>query len=196
MLCKYFLASFLLLFLFGRTNGQSLTVESYTNQLLFNIFLNQPDTSIRPFLRLYAPSLLERKTIPQGSAVPGLPASTEIHSFVFTKHPYFKSTFNNGKLELYCQRFNDARGLQVYDIKLWLEFDSQQDGEIAYSKLIETFMPISKAKNLSSYSGAMKAEFSDNKESKGLSKIQFRLTADNLDKKMYKILFELGNDLK
>jgi hypothetical protein len=193
---KYFLAAFLLLALFGRTNGQSLTVESYTNQLLFNIFLNQPDTSIRPFLRLYAPSLLEKKAIPEGPAASGPPSSTEIHSFVFSKHPYFKSSFSTGKLELYCQRFNDARGLQVYDIKLWFEFDNQQDGEIAYSKLIETFMPISKARNLSSYSGAMKAEFSDTKESRGLSKIQFRLTADNLDRKMFKILFELGNDLK
>jgi hypothetical protein len=193
---KFFLAVFILLVLFGRANGQSLTVESYTNQLLFNIFINQPDTSIRPFLRLYAPSLLEKKAIPEGISSSGNMGSNEIHSFVFTKHPFLKSTFNSGKLELYCQRFNDARGLQVYDIKLWFEFDTQQDGEIAYSKLIETFMPISKARNLSSSSGSMKAEFSDSKESKGLSKIQFRLTADNLDKRMFKILFELGNDLK
>jgi hypothetical protein len=196
MLRKYLLASFFLLILLGRSNGQSLTVESYTNQLLFTIFQNQPDTAIRPFLRLYAPALLEKKAIPEGPAAAGSSSSIEIHSFIFTKHPYFKSTFSSGKLELYCQRFNDARGLQVYDIKLWFEFDTQQDGEIAYSKLIETFMPISKARNLSSSSGSMKAEFSDSKESKGLSKIQFRLTADNLDKKMFKILFELGNDLK
>src|SRR4051812_11035291 len=149
MFRKYFLASFLLLVLFGRSNGQPLTVESYTNQLLFNIFQNQPDTAIRPFLRLYAPALLERKAI-TGPATSGSPGSTEIHSFVFTTHPYFKSTFSTGKLELYCQRFNDTRGLQVYDIKLWFGFDTQQDGEIAYSKLIETFMPISKARNLSS----------------------------------------------
>src|SRR6187549_2664970 len=112
---KCFLAVFILFALFGRTNSQSLTVESYTNQLLFNIFINQPDTSIRPFLRLYAPSLLEKKTIPEGASS-GTPGSNEIHSFVFTKHPFFKSTFNSGKLELYCQRFNDARALQVYDI--------------------------------------------------------------------------------
>lgn len=196
MLRKYFLACFLLLLLSGRSNGQSLSVESYTNQLFFTIFQNQPDTAIRPFLRLYAPALLEKKVIPEGSTAAGSSSATEIHSFVFTKHPYFKSTFSSGKLELYCQRFSDARGLQVYDIKLWFDFDTQQDGEIAYSKLIETFIPISKARNLSSYSGAMKAEFSESKESKGLNKIQFRLTVDNLDKKLYKILFELGNDIK
>jgi hypothetical protein len=196
MLRKCFIAGFLLFVLFSRTNGQSPTVESYTNQLLFNIFMDQPDTAIRPFLRLYAPSLLEKKTVPEGNTSSGSQSSNEIHSFLFTKHPFFKSTFSTGKLELHCQHFTDARGLQVYDIKLWFEFDTQQDGEIAYSKLIETFMPISKARNLSSASGAMKAEFSENKDSKGLSKIQFRLTADNLDKRMFKILFELGNDLK
>ena len=194
MFRKCFLAGFLLCALFNTMNGQSLSVDTYANQLFFNIFKDQPDTSIRPFLRLYTPSLLEKKTAPpDGSSSAGNKNAFEIHSFVFNKHPFFSASFTSGKLELYCQR-SDAKGTNVYDVKLWFEFDTQEEAEIAYNKLIETFIPISTNKRFGATNGAMKAEFSDTK-TKGLNKIQLRLTADNLDHHRFKILFETGNDL-
>ncbi len=194
MFRKCFLAGFLLCALFNTMNGQSLTVDTYANQLFFNIFKDQPDTSIRPFLRLYAPSLLEKKTTPpDGSPSAGNKNAFEIHSFIFNKHPFLNASFTSGKLELYCQR-NEGKGTNVYDVKLWFEFDTQEEAEIAYNKLIETFIPISTNKRFSVTNGAQKAEFSDTK-TKGLNKIQLRFTADNLDRHRFKILFETENDL-
>jgi hypothetical protein len=190
MFRKKFLFICLLGVLLTKANGQTLTVDSY-------IFKEQPDTAIRSFLRLYTPSLSEKQGNPADAAT-GKSISLytfEIHSFIFTKHPFFASTFTNGKLELYCQRHQQLKDTQVYDVKLWLEFDTQQDAEIAFSKMVETFIPISTSKRFSSASGYQKAEFSDNRPTKGFNKVQFRLTADNLDKHRFKILFETENDL-
>lgn len=184
--------------LFTGLYAQTSTVNGYTHQLLFNIYTNQPDNAISGFLRAYAPSLYDKKSIPAASstATETVSSNVEIHSFVFSKHPYFATPFTSGKLELYCQHFSDAKGLQVFDVKLWLEFDNQLEAEMAFSKLVDVFLPISTNKRFSSTNGAQKAEFSDSKgDNKGFNKIQFRLTADNLDRRRFKILFETANDL-
>ncbi|MEO7530082.1 MAG: hypothetical protein ABIS69_01685, partial [Sediminibacterium sp.] len=186
------LVGFLFVILLNTTNGQSFTVDTYSNQLLFNIFKDQPDSTVRSFLRLYAPSLLDKKMIQDpGSSTGNKNQYTyEVHSFIFTSHPYFKSSFSNGKLELYCRRSHDEKSVQVYDVKLWFEFDTQQEAEMAQTRLIETFTPISTNQHFSSANGFMRAEFSDKKVTTGFNKIQFRLTADNLDRTRFKILFE------
>lgn len=177
--------------------GQANTVNGHTHQLLFNIYTNQPDNAINGFLRSYAPSLYDKKTMPVsgGGSAETVSSIIETHGFVFSKHPYFTTPFTSGKLELYCQHFSDAKGIQVFDVKLWFEFDNQLEAEMAFSKLVDVFLPISTNKRFSSTNGAQKAEFSDNKGEKGFNKIQFRLTADNLDRRRFKILFETTNDL-
>lgn len=184
---------------FCAAKTQQLTLDGYTHQLLFNMFRDKPDTAISDFLRSYTPSLFEKKKTLQTGIVTGSASGSrdqyEIHSFIFNRHPYFKSSFSIGKLELYCRHFPDERGVQVYAVKLWFEFDTQQEAEMAYSKMVEMLMPVSTAKNFSSVNGYMKAAFTDNKEEKGFTHVQFRLTADNLDKHRFKILFETENDL-
>lgn len=198
MFRKCVLLGSLIFLLFSTTKGQSITVDSYTNQLLFNIFKEQPDTAIRNFLRQYAPSLYPNKktaTNAEPTTVNNQHSFTpEIHSFIFSNHPFFNASFASGKLELYCQHFNDVLGIQVYDVKLWFEFDMQQEAEIAYSKLIETFIPISSNKKYDSMNGFMRGQFTDANNAKGFNKIQFRLTADNLTHR-FKILFETQNEL-
>lgn len=196
-----FLLSFLILGNhFTQANGQQLTIETYTHQLLFNIFKESPDTSIKTFLQLYTPSLFQKKlSTPENGSSNGSNEQKEykfeIHSFMFTKHPFVSATFTSGKLELMCQRYNEPKGVQVYDVKLWFEFDTQPEAEMAFSKLIETFIPISTVKRFSSSNGSQKAEFIDTRITKGFNKVQFRLTADNLDRHRFKILFETINDL-
>lgn len=172
--------------------AQALTVETYSQELFFNIFRDQPDTSIRPFLRLYTPSLLAKnENLPAPAGKPSL----EVHSYIFTKHPFFNASFTNGRLELFCQRYPEPRGVQVFDVKLWFEFDTQEEAETAYSKLIQTFSPIATQQKKFSVSGAIVAQFTDTKGTKGFNKVQIRLTADNLDRRHFKILFENNNDL-
>ncbi|MES2004166.1 MAG: hypothetical protein V4450_06560 [Bacteroidota bacterium] len=186
----------LLVMLAVTTKAQPVPLDTYTHQLLFNIFKEAPDPSVMDFLKLYAPSLYNKKAnLQPGSAIGQNNHAYEIHSFVFYKHPYFGPSFTFGKLELDCQRFPEPKGLQVYDAKLWFEFDTQQEAEIAYSKLMETFIPISTNKKFSSTNGYQKGEFTDTKGEKGFNKVQIRLMADNLDHSRFKILLELGNNL-
>lgn len=192
---------FFAVILTGYSYGQSLSFEKYTHQLLFNIFTEQPDVSIQDFLKLYFPVLLDKKK-KEGVWTGGTPKNfpekgyEEIHSFIFAKHPFFKPTFSSGKIEFFCVRYADPNMIpQITNVKLWFEFDTQPEAEIAFSNLVETFIPISVNKKFSSVSGAQKAEFSDIKESKGFGKIRVRLTADNLDRRTFKILLETDNDL-
>jgi|GEM_PF-992472 len=199
MVRKYLLVCFCFLLICGRTNSQSSAIDKYSNQLLFNAFKEQPDPSITDFLKLYIPSLYEKKgkeglLLAKGQ-VTGQDNHEEVHSFIFTKHPFLKASFTQGKLEFYCVRKNDIKDTQVTNAKLWLEFDTQPEAEMAFSNLVETFIPISTTKKFSSTNGAQKAEFTDNKETKGYGRVRLRLTADNLDRHTYKILFETENDL-
>lgn len=199
MFRKCFLAGLLFVTLLPCANSQSLTFDTYANQLLFNIFKDQPDTAIRLFLRSYVPSLLDKKVTPSDMGSSGGSKnqySFEIHSFLFTSHPFFNYTFTNGKIEFYCRRSLDGKIIQVYDVKFWLEFNELPDAEVAYSKLVETFSSLSNKQNLTSGNGYRKAEFSDTRTPKGgFGKIQFRITADNLDRRRFKILFETDNEL-
>ncbi len=179
----------------GRVSAQNAAVDNYTQQLFFNVFREKPDTAISSFLRYYVPSLYNKKQQPN-SGSGGTNYQYEIHTFLFQKHPYFKMNFSVGKLEFHCQRFPDERGVQVYNVKLWFEFDTQMEAEMAYNKLIEMMLPVSTAKNFSSANGYMKAEFTDSRGQKGFNQIQFRLMADNLDKGKFKILFENENGLQ
>lgn len=194
MFRKCLLAGFLMAFLYTNTNAQSLTVDSYANQLFFNIYKDQPDAAIRDFLKLYVPSLLDKKTTAAPAGARNQ-YSMEVHSFVFTQHPYFKTNFTNGKLEFECRRYDDARGIQVTDVRLWMGFDSQEDAETAFSKLIATFQPLSTKEKIKPDNGALKAQFSDTKATSGFSKVTIRLTPDNMDRSKFRMLFELGNEL-
>lgn len=177
------------------TNAQQVSLDTYARQLYFNIFSSHPDTAISDFIRSYAPSLLNsNNTIAPGNTT-GEDIRYEIHSFLFTKHPYFKPTFTNGKLELYCMHNSRVKSTQVYDVKLWFEFDTQPEAEMAFSKLAETLIPISTQKQFSSANGYQKGAFTDSKGEKGFNRLQIRLTADNLDRRRLKILIELQNDL-
>lgn len=178
-------------------HAQTNSINEYTQQLFFHIYTSQPDTSITAFLRDHIPSLYNKKAFMPGNTNTGTNTDNriEIHTFVFNKHPYFAAGFVNGKLEFYCRHFADARGDQVFDAKLWFEFENQLEAEMAFSKLVERFLPISQGKRFSSTNGAQRAEFSDNRQGQGFNKIQFRLTADNLDRHRFKILFETGNEL-
>ncbi|MDE3251477.1 MAG: hypothetical protein KGO92_01645 [Bacteroidota bacterium] len=194
---KRILVLFGLFVCIGTVNAQQTNFDTYTNQLFFNIFKPRPDTAIAEFLRRYTPSLYFKHQTGNttGDALGKKDFSLEIHSFLFTHHPFFQASFTNGKIEFYCQRYPDPIGTKVYDVKLWFTFDTQQEADMAFSKLVETYIPISTKKKISSLSGYQQAEFSEESSQNLFSKIKFRYTSDNLDQHRYKILFETTNDL-
>lgn len=194
---KYITALALTFVLHTAMHAQTKSINAYAQQLFLNVYTSQPDTSIAPFLRDHIPSLYDKNRLTTGntSTDKNTGSRIEIHTFVFDKHPYFVTGFVNGKLEFYCRHFSDSRGEQVFDVKLWFEFENQLEAEMAFSKLVERFLPISQGKRFSSTNGAQRAEFSGTEQEPGFNKVQFRLTADNLDRHRFKILFETGNEL-
>jgi hypothetical protein len=190
---KCFLAPLLFVLLYNDASAQSLTVDSYANQLLFNVFKEKPDPVIQDFLKAYIPSMLDKKTVAQGSGDNKF--TLESHGFVFLEHPHFKPAFRNGKLEFDCRRYSDTRGVQVDDVRLWFYFDTQQEGETAFAQMVDILKPISLKNYIHSANGAMIGEFTDTKNTKGFSKVQAYLMTDEIDKTKFRILFALGNTL-
>lgn len=192
LLCLFFSIGYV------RLNSQTLTLDKYANQLFFKIF-KEPDPAISDFINQYIPSLNYQKN--KEGVAPSIPLLSEqnkfgeIHTFVFTKHPFLKISFTMGKLEFFCQRNTDMKDGKLTNLKFWLEFDTQQEAEMAFSNMIETCIPISTQKKFSSAIGSQKAEFSDAKETNGFGKIRIRLTTDNLGRHAFKVLVETGNDL-
>jgi hypothetical protein len=193
MFRKCFLASLLFVLLCNDTSAQTLTVDSYANQMLLNVFKDQPDPVIQDFLKRYIPSMLDKKTVAQGSGDNKF--KLESHGFVFLEHPHFKSAFRNGKLEFDCRRYNDTRGVQVDDVRLWFYFDTQLEGETAFVQIVDTLKPISPKNFVHTANGAMIGEFTDTKNTKGFTKVQVYLMTDDIDKTKFRILFALGNSM-
>jgi hypothetical protein len=193
MFRKCFLASLLFVLLCNDTSAQTLTVDSYANQMLLNVFKDQPDPVIQDFLKRYIPSMLDKKTVAQGSGDNKF--KLESHGFVFLEHPHFKSAFRNGKLEFDCRRYNDTRGVQVDDVRLWFYFDTQLEGETAFVQIVDTLKPISPKNFVHTANGAMIGEFTDTKNTKGFAKVQVYLMTDDIDKTKFRILFALGNSM-
>ena len=104
--------------------------------------------------------------------------------------------FVKGKLDIHCKRYNSQELIQnITNIKLWFEFDDQQEAEIAFSRLVDNFILLSTDKKFGAANGAQKAEFLNSKNTKGFNRVQFRLTIDNVAQHRYKILFETGNTM-
>lgn len=188
------------IFMQGPVKAQPVSINVYAHELLFNILTKKPDTSIADFLKLYIPGLYEKKRT-QGLLNTGASSAIvpheEIHSFLFTRHPYFKEKFTRGRLDIFCTRYDTLNLSQkVGDIQLWFEFDSQEQAEIAFSKFIERFISVSTQKKFSSTTGAQQAEFMNTKEVTALfNRVRFRLTSDFVGQHRYKILFETTNNL-
>jgi len=196
MFRKFSLACFILLLTVTRSTSQGVTIDSYTNQLLFNVLTNQPDTSITSFLKLYIPSLYEKTKTISDKPKDTVHCHEEIHSFVFTKHPFLNVKFAKGKLDICCKRYDSPELIQnIMNIQLWFEFNEQQEAEIVFSRLIDSFIPLSTDKKFSAVNGSQKAEFTNEKITKGFNKVQLRLTIDNVSQYRYKILFETENSL-
>jgi len=196
MFRKLLLACCIFLLTVARLTGQDLTITTYTHQLLFNVLTDEPDTSISGFLKLYIPSLYNKKKATVGPATDTFHYHEEIHSFLFTKHPFLNIKFAKGKLDIYCKRYDGPELIQhITNVQLLFEFDEPQEAEIAFSRLVDNFILLSNDKKFSTVNGAQKAEFTNSRITNGFNRVQFRLAADNIGQHRYKLLFETGDNL-
>ncbi len=195
--CVLLSVLFLSLFMF-RAEGQ--TMDAVTNQLFFQVFSGKPDTSITGFLKLYVPSLAEKKKTPgewiKFQNTDTLHIHDEVHSFLFTSHPYFKEKFAQGRLEISCRRYEGPQLLQnIMAVRLMFEFNIPQDAEMAFTRLVEILSMVSTDKRFSTGNGSQNAAFINTKDKTGFNRVQMKLMSDQTAVYKYKIVFESGNNM-
>jgi hypothetical protein len=193
---KYILSIGIFLMILNKSSGQQLTFDSFTNQLLFDVYSPQPEKSIRSFVKRYIPAINEKITNQNPVTLDTASGFDEMHSFIFKKHPSLSVSIKRGKLDIQCKRFEEKEFFQnILNVTLWLEFDDQMQAEIAFSRLVDNYIILSSEKKFSAQNGSQKAEFMSSNKSGHFTRVQFRLTVDNISEYRYKILFETTNSL-
>jgi hypothetical protein len=199
MFKKAFAVCVLIICLSCPAKSQAVNMDTYVNQLFFNIFKENPDTAVLGFLKLYIPSLYQK----QGRT--GWPVQTsldttrgykEMHSFIFSRHPFLNLKFAQGALEIICRRYDNDKPVQaITKVQLSFEFETPEDAETAFGRLINLFTMTATQQKINTTLTTQRAQFTDAKIVSGFNKVQFRVAADNLGHYRYKILFETGNEL-
>lgn len=188
-----------IILIFSDRSDAQATMDSYTKKLFFNLFTAEPDTSIRGFLKLYVP-VLYNNPMP-GKWTSYAPADTsrtheEMHAFFFKKHPFLTGKFENGHLDISCKRYEGTQIMQnITGIRLWFEFDTIEDAELVFSRLVDMFILVSTNKRINTINGAPRAAFVNTDDKTGFTKVQVVMVADNIGVHKYKVLFEAGNEL-
>ena len=199
MLKKLLVFSALALCISHPARSQAVTMDSYVNQLFFNIFKEKPDTGVLGFLKLYVPSLYEKQGAtgwPPQSSFDTTRGYRDMHAFIFARHPFLNLKFARGSLEIFCSRYDNDKPLQaITKVQLSLEFENSQDAETAFGRLINLFTVTATEQKINTTLNWQRAQFTDTRNPSGFNKVQFRVAADNLGRYRYKILFETGNDL-
>lgn len=171
--------------------SQELRFDRYTNELLFNVLSDKPDSSLSEFLNRCLPNRITRdsaKAYPQNGSKQ---YNEEIHTFLFKKHPYLEMKIAEGGLDLICKNFSGKPPFQqIEKARLWFSFDQQIDAERGFGRLVENYILLSTEKKFSASNGTQNAEFSDTLAKKGFNRVLFKMSMDNLGSHRFKILLE------
>lgn len=199
-------------------NNLAQTLDKYADQLYFGMLSLTPDIAITDFLTRYVPVIFKKyDNIGGWNAYPsGIieePTFYKVtNSYVFGSHPYFNGDFTSGQLAITQKIYTDEKWNEnITDIKLWFEFDNEDDAKKSSKKLAATFLNFKVLSRMTSQQGMEKAEFTDNKSGQNYSNIQIILATDyTLGKRYieptddevkivnelgYRILVDIGNDL-
>ncbi|MBL7763890.1 MAG: hypothetical protein JNL23_10735 [Chitinophagaceae bacterium] len=192
-------------------------LPQYADKLFFGLLLGKPDTTITEFIRKYAPIYFKPHdtstkwtTYPPNFEEPK--SYISVNSFVFTKHPCFNGIFKTGKLELTQKIYFEKDWLDgIESIKLYFEFDNQDDAKKSYKLLLDTLRTFKVLEKVTSRNGVDKAEFTDQHSEAYYGQLLILMSKDNLIGKRlvkptksgvdilltpgYKILIQIGNDL-
>jgi len=199
-------------------NSSAQTLDKYADQLYYGMLSLTPDSSIKDFLTRYVPVVFKKHDSTGGWTAypPGIIEEPQYykatHSYVFSSHPHFKGNFKSGQLAITEKIYADETwNGNLTDIKLWFEFDNEEDAKKSFKQLVDTFSGFNVLKRITSEKGMNKAEFTDKNCDKYYSNIEIILATDfSLGKRYvmpannevkivneagYKILVNVGNDL-
>lgn len=209
--------SLTLLLIFLSIQSMTQNLGQYADNLFFGLLSGKPDSTIKEFIKKYAPIYYE----PHDSATKWTvyPPNFEepkfyiaANSFVFVNHPCFNGPFKIGRLELTQKIYFEKDWFDgIQSMKLWLEFDNHEDAKKSYKILLDTLRKFAVLEKVTSQNGIDKAEFTDPHSETPNGQLLILMTKDNLNGKRlakptksglkmimtpgYKILIEIGNDL-
>lgn len=211
---------YLLIVIFSMVNYMSSaqTLDKYADQLYFGMLSFMPDGAINDFLRKCVPAIFEERDSSGGWTMYPPSAFEEpkfykvSHTFVFESHPYFDGHFKAGQLAITEKVYADENwNGNITDVKLWFEFDNEEDAKRAFKQLVDTFSSLNVLKRVTSQQGIDKAEFTDSSSDKYYRRIEIILATDySLGKRFlmpsenegrliheagYRLLINVGNDL-
>jgi hypothetical protein len=177
--------------------GQSSKFDTLVDELYFNIFKGKPDTSIFPFLKKYFPVLTKEHNKPEGGWTmypPGPPPKFffTVHSFIFSKHPYFNTKFRQGQIDFTCSELKEGAA-GIHDVKLWFVFDSKNDAFDAFEKLCNMFDPLSKTRDVQRNEERVTAKYSTETDFQSYNSVIIVLAKDELHDGRFKLLFKTPN---
>ena len=199
-------------------NSAAQTLDKYADQLYLGMLSLAPDTSITDFLTKYVLVVFKKFDSTGGWTAypPGVIEESKFykvtHSYVFGSHPYFNGHFKSGQLAITQKIYSDEKwNGNITDIKLWFEFDNEEDAKKSFRQLVDTFSSFNVLKRITSQQGMDRAEFTDKNCDKYYSNIEIILATDyTLGKRYvmatdsevkiineagYRILVNVGNDL-
>lgn len=208
----------IVLFTISLLSSSAQTMDKYADQLYFGMLSFTPDSTITDFLRKCVPAIFEERDSSGGWTMypPGAfdePKCFKVtHAYVFESHPYFDGHFKLGQLALTEKVYADEKwNGNITDVKLWFEFDNEEDAKRAFTQLVDTFSSFNVLKRVTYQQGIDKAEFTDSSSDKYYSHIEIILATDySLGKRYlmpsenetrlsneagYRLLINVGNDL-
>ena len=139
--------------------------EELFNQLSFNIFNYQPDSTIYWFIKKYYPYLTAPHQNTGWTAYPPGPVpdfKETVHSVKFKRHPYFDADYKIGRLDIETQE--EKEGIcSLSGISLSFLFDAKSKADTAFRKLCNMFGKVGSEKKVYTVKGRPIAECSATK---------------------------------
>jgi len=170
--------------------------EKLKQEMFFNIYAFNPDSSVIDFVQKYYPIFCspperhEWAIYPPEEEVPQF--MNTVHSLIFKQHPFFECKFREGRLDfITSETKNGGRGPQ--GLRLWFMFDSKTDALVAFNKLKSNFNKVSTIKKITQKNGRIIANYTDKEILLRTNSVEFILTNDELYDNKYKIMFRIGS---
>ncbi len=173
-------------------NGQDDKFDKLTNDFLFRMPNFQADSTTQAFLKKYVPFLVKKPTPGGWIAYPPKrelpPELLTIHAFEFKKHPFVNLKFRNGIFEFLTTEINNEV-VMWRTCNVWFIFNNRKDADIAFKQIQLLFNKVSSSKKIYQKGYKKIAEYKTKTEKRWIPDVQIVLTKDEIDGRIYKILF-------
>lgn len=177
--------------------SQTNTFDTVVNKLQFQVFTNNVDTCVLPFLKRCVPVLAEKPQPSNGgwTMYPPGPILMPRDGFLSIKvaqHPSLLSKHSGARFDILTQEWEDGRpGIKA--LRVWFYFDLKADADAALQTLVEMFKAVNTKVTVLRQPEVQTVILNETgKDAWQWAKLTLRREKD--DKPKYNILFSYGSD--